>query len=179
MTTCEELYRKWKSRGNFCQKSPSTAKHIEEYIDYRARNRLKDIEINRCALYPMIRIENYGMLHEICLRKLKKEANRIGAIHVTRRHVIEIINKINITLPITERIKEIPDVRARMSGLQHTIEGVSHETRETFDFLKDEIGIRGNDELLKLIIEFARKKKDILVEYSKGNSEKIQMVKVN
>lgn len=176
MTSCEALYKEWEKKGNFCNKSEFTAKQIEEYIEYRKRNRLKDIEINRCALYPMIRIEHHGMLHDACLKELKKTVKRMGVKSITRRYVIEIINKINKTIPITERIDNIPDVRNRMSGLQHTIEHVSYETKEAFDHLKVETGFRGNEELMNLIFSFCNDRKNELVEYRKDIG-KIQLVK--
>ena len=57
MVTCEKMYKEWEKHGNFCQKSANTAKQIEEYIDYKKRNKLKDVEINRCALFPLIKVE--------------------------------------------------------------------------------------------------------------------------
>ncbi len=178
MVTCTDFYEKFEKVGNFCQKSENTAKQIEEYIDYKKRNRLKDVEINRCALFPLIKIEDKGMLHNECLKKVKKEVKRLGAKNITRRHIIEIINEVNLKVPITERIDNIPMVRSRMDGNQHAIEGLSHETREHFDNLKNEIHLRGNDEVMNTVLDFCDSMKKEFEDFMEGHKG-IEIIKEN
>lgn len=40
MVRCEEFYRHWQKKGNFCGKSDMVAKKVEEYIQYVKRNKI-------------------------------------------------------------------------------------------------------------------------------------------
>ncbi len=192
MVTCEKMYEEWRRRGNFCQKSEETAKQIDKYIKYRERYRLESYEINRCALFPFIQIEDSEILHRESLKELKRRCKKIGGRNITRRLSIEIINSINEKIDIQYRIKSIPYVRTRMDGFQHEINNVSWEVRTAFDKLKDEIDIRSNNDIMTAMINYCSANPDSMTkiremiekarqteesEYDNEVSDEIKMVK--
>lgn len=154
MVTCEEFYEKFSRVGNFCQKSENTARQIDEYIAYRKKHKLGSYEINRCALYPMIVIEKNDVLHQKCLKELRATAKKIGGRKITRRHVLEIINRVNNEVEEGYRIVHIPGIRSRMNLFQHEIGNVGYDVREAFDKLKNEIGMKSNNDLMTAMINF-------------------------
>lgn len=185
MVTCEELYKIWERRGNFCQKSEMTAKQIDAYIDYRKRHKLESYQINRCALYPFMMIEDKQTLHLRALKELRKVAKKKGGKKITRRLSIEIINRVNEELEEGYRITSIPQVRSRLGGLQHEINNVSHEVREAFDRFKSEAGVKSNNDLIAVMINCCSTHKDEIkrhqdmleAEKQKPDTSEIEVVK--
>lgn len=170
MTSCEKLYEYWQKRGNFCGKSDDTAKKIDEFIAYRRRNRLEASGINRTAMYPLQSIEDSAVIHLRCVKEIKKLLKKVKGVNITRRMVIEIINRVNNDLSPENRITHIPNVRVRMEGNQHAIEGLSWETREQFDKLKSVLGEKSNDVSLSIIFEYLKGKTEKLQELEKAMS---------
>lgn len=184
MVTCNDFYEKFERIGNFCQKSETTAKQIEDYILYRKKHNLESFEINRCALYPFIMIEDKDIVHARALKELKKRCRQNGGRSITRKVAIEIINKANNDIDSRHKIREIPTVRARMGTFEHTVEGISRETRDIFDGFKKDIGAESNEETLSILIRYCNEslsKGEITVADLKvGNSKKkMEMVKVS
>ncbi len=99
MVACTEMYRYWAKKGNFCGKSESVARQIEEHIEYVDKYKLEPYEINRNALRPFIVIEEYTMVHNKALNDLKKKCRKIGGRNITKRHSLEIIAKANSKVP--------------------------------------------------------------------------------
>ena len=58
MVRCEEFYKYFEKKGNFCGKSDMVVKKVEEYIDYVKRNKIGGYKISNCALDPFISIES-------------------------------------------------------------------------------------------------------------------------
>ena len=54
MVRCEEFYKYFEKKGNFCGKSEVVVKKVEEYIDYVKRNKVGGYKISNCALDPFI-----------------------------------------------------------------------------------------------------------------------------
>ncbi len=184
MVTCNDFYQKFEIIGNFCHKSETTAKQIEDYISYRKRHNLESFEINRCALYPFIMIEDKDIVHAKALKALIKRCRQIGGRSVTRKIAIEIINKANSEVDARYKIKEIPTVRSRMGTFEHAVEGISHETRDMFDGFKKDIDAESNEDTLSILIRYcneALSKGEITVEDLKAGNyrKKIETIAVS
>ena len=182
MVTCNDFYEKFERIGNFCQKSETTAKQIEDYISYRKRHRLDSFEINRCALYPFIMIEDKDIVHADALKELRRRCKQSGGRSITRKVAIEIINKANNGVDLRYKIREIPTVRSRMGTFEHTVEGISRETRDMFDGLKKDIGADSNEETLLILIRYCNEslsKGEITVEDLKVGNDKKKLEIIN
>jgi hypothetical protein len=184
MVTCNDFYEKFERIGNFCQKSETTAKQIEDYISYRKRHNLESFEINRCALYPFIMIEDKDIVHAKALKELRRRCKQNGGRSVTRKVAIEIINKANNEVNARYKIREIPTVRSRMGTFEHTVEGISHETRDMFDGFKKDIAAENNEETLSILIRYCNEslsKGEITVEDLKAGDykKKIETISVS
>lgn len=157
MVRCEEFYRVFEKKGNFCNKSDVVVKKVEEYIAYIRRNNMGTYKISNCALDPFINIEfiNEGMVHRRAVRDLKNliKKGKILPEKITRRMSIEIINKANTNTADAYKLVRIPGIRARMGELEHDIGNISHETRNMFDGIKTDIGIKNNEHALRIMME--------------------------
>ena len=157
MVRCEEFYKYFEKKGNFCGKSEVVVKKVEEYIDYVKRNKIGGYKISNCALDPFISIEfvRDGRVHDAALRNLKAliKKGKILPEKITRRISIELINTANIKVGDIYRLDNIPGVRSRMRGYEHEIGEVEHGVRTTFDALKKEIGANNNNDAMKVILE--------------------------
>jgi len=157
MVRCEEFYKYFERKGNFCGKSEVVVKKVEEYIDYVKRNKVGGYKISNCALDPFISIEfvRDGRVHDVALRNLKAliKKGKILPEKITRRISIELINTANIKVGDVYKLDSIPGVRSRMRGYEHEIGEVEHDVRNTFDAIKKEIGANNNNEAMKVILE--------------------------
>ena len=181
MVTCNDFYEKFEIIGNFCHKSETTAKQIEDYISYRKRHNLGSFEINRCALYPFIMIEDKDVVHAKALNELMKRCRQNGGRSITRKIAIEIINKANNEVNARYKIREIPTVRSRMGTFEHAVDGISHETRNMFDGFKKDIDAGSNEETLSILIRYCNEslsKGEITVEDLKVGKKKMEAIKV-
>lgn len=164
MVRCEEFYKYFEKKGNFCGKSDNVVRQVETYIDYVKRRKLKDFggyKISNSALDPFITIEeiNAGKVHELALKELKRLIRRrkISPEHITRRISIEIINEANSKVEEPYKLKRIPNIRSRMGEFEHEIGEVGFEVRDIFDSLKKDIGAKNNNELMKIMLELCIK----------------------
>ena len=157
MVRCEEFYRVFERKGNFCNKSEIVVKKVEEYIAYIRRNHMGTYKISNCALDPFINIEfiNGGIVHRRAVKELKNSINKGKALpeKITRRISIEIINKANANVAEGYKLVRIPGIRSRMGELEHDIGNISHEVRDMFDGIKTDIGIRNNDQAMRIMME--------------------------
>ena len=180
MVRCEEFYRFFEKKGNFCNKSEVVVKKVEEYIAYIRRNHIGTYKISNCALDPFISIEfvNGGIVHRRAVKDLKTSISK-GKIlpeRITRRMSIEIINKANINVSESYKLVRIPGIRARMGELEHDIGNISHETRNMFDGIKEDIGIKNNDQAMKIMMEYCIRNPNDLrkIKEEIENKEKIE-----
>lgn len=157
MVRCEEFYKYFEKKGNFCGKSEMVVKKVEEYIDYVKRNKVGGYKISNCALDPFISIEfvKDGRVHTAALKNLKAlmKKGKILPEKITRRMSIELINTANIKVGDVYRLDSIPGIRSRMRGFEHEIGEVEHEVRNTFDALKKEIGAKNNNDAMRVMLE--------------------------
>jgi len=157
MVRCEEFYRYFEKKGNFCGKSDVVVKKVEEYIAYIKRNNIGTYKISNCALDPFINIEyvNEGMVHRHAIKELKSliSKGKILPEKITRRMSIEIINKANNKVGYSYKLDRIPGIRNRMRDHEHDIGSISHEARDTFDNLKKDLEIKNNDQAMKVMLE--------------------------
>lgn len=157
MVRCEDFYKFFEKKGNFCGKSDAVAKKVEDYIAYVKRNRMGTYKISNCALDPFINIEyvNEGVVHRNAIKELKSSIKRGKVLpeKVTRRMSIEIINRANNSVGNSYRLDRIPGVRSRMGDYEHDVGSISSEARDMFDDLKKDIGIRNNDQAMKIMME--------------------------
>lgn len=167
MVRCEQFYEYWEKRGNFCGKSDIVAKKVEEYIGYVRRNRLSDYEgykISNCALDPFINIEfiNEGVVHRHAIKELKNliRKRRISPEKVTRRISIELINAANMKVGENHKLKSIPNIRNRMGEYEHDIGEISHEIRDMFDQFKKDLGLKNNNQTMKIVLEWCIKNQE-------------------
>lgn len=164
MVRCEEFYREFEKKGNFCGKSNAVVKKVETYIDYVKRHGIGSYKISNCALDPLVSIEfsKDGKVHGIALRELKRliKGGKISPEKITRRISIEIINSANKKVGDTYKLENIPGIRNRMRGNEHEIGDISFENREMFDSFKRDIGVMSNDQALRIMIEFCNKDPD-------------------
>lgn len=157
MVRCEEFYKYFEKKGNFCGKSEMTVKKVEEYISYVKRNKIGGYKISNCALDPFINIEfvKDGIAHRIALRELKDliKKRKILPEKITRRVSIEIINRSNIQVGEQFKLNNIPNIRSRMGEHEHEISEIGYEARDIFNALKKDIGIKNNNEAMKIMLE--------------------------
>lgn len=190
MVRCEEFYKYFEKKGNFCGKSDVVVKKVEEYIEYIKRNKMSEFggyRISNCALDPFISIEllKGGQVHKMALRELKNmiRKNKISPDKVTRRFSVELINKANAAVGVMHRLESIPGVRNRMGEYEHEIGEVSYDVRDMFNSFKTDIGIKNNNQAMKVIIECCIRHMDEVrllkenVENKEKLDEKVQIVK--
>lgn len=167
MVRCEEFYKHFEKKGNFCNKSEIMVKKIETYIDYIRRHKIGGYKISNCAIEPFINIEveKNGKVHDIAFRKLKKliSSNKIIPEKVTRRVSIELINKVNIEVDNFYKLDCIPGVRQKMGEYEHTIEDIDYEVRNMFDQIKKDMNIKNNNDAIRTILEFCVRDIDSLI----------------
>ncbi len=77
MVRCEDFYKYFERKGNFCGKSENVVKKVEDYIAYVKRHRLMEFSgyrISNAALDPFISVENMkdGKVHDLALKELKR-----------------------------------------------------------------------------------------------------------
>ena len=164
MVRCEEFYKYFEKKGNFCGKSEVVVKKVEEYIDYVKRNRVGGYKISNCALDPFISVEfvKDGRVHANALKELKNliKKGKILPEKITRRMSIELVNKANEKVGDVYKLQNIPGVRSRMRGYEHEIGEISHEVRDTFDSLKKDIGAKNNNDAMKVMLELCIRNPD-------------------
>ena len=92
MVRCEEFYKYFEKKGNFCGKSEGIVKQVESYIDYVKRHKLRDFggyKISNSALDPFMSIEGVkdGKVHAVALKDLRTmvRKGKILPERVTRR----------------------------------------------------------------------------------------------
>ena len=164
MVRCEEFYEYFERKGNFCGKSEGVVKQVETYIDYVKRRKLRDFggyKISNSALDPFISIEEIkdGRVHDLALKELKRLIRRrkISPEHTTRRMSIEIINAANNTVEEAYKLDRIPNIRSSMGAFEHEIGEVGFEVKEMFEALKNDIGAKNNNELMRVMLEMCIK----------------------
>ena len=164
MVRCEEFYKYFEKKGNFCGKSDMVVKKVEEYIDYVKRNKVGSFKISNCALDPFINIEfvKDGRVHAVALKNLKNlmKKGKILPEKITRRMSIELINTANIKVGGVYKLENIPGIRSRMRGFEHEIGEIEHEVRDTFDNLKKDIGAKNNNDAMKVMLELCIRNPD-------------------
>lgn len=164
MVRCEEFYKYFEKKGNFCGKSEVVVKKVEEYIDYVKRNKIGGYKISNCALDPFISIEfvKDGRVHIVALKNLKDlmKKGKILPEKITRRMSIELINTANNKVGDAYKLENIPGIRSRMRGYEHEIGEVEHDIRNTFDALKKDIGAKNNNEAMKVMLEMCIRNPD-------------------
>lgn len=157
MVRCEEFYKYFEKKGNFCGKSEVVVKKVEEYIDYVKRNKVGGYKISNCALDPFISIEfvKDGIVHATALKNLKTllKKGKVLPEKITRRMNIELINKANEKVGYIYKLDNIPGIRSRMRGFEHEIGEIEHEVRDTFDTLKKDIEAKNNNDAMKVMLE--------------------------
>jgi len=178
---CEDFYKHWEKKGNFCGKSEMVVKKVEEYIDYVKRNKMSDFggyKISNCAIDPFISIEflKHGKVHQIALRELKSMIRRRKVLpdKITRRFSVELINKANAGVEAGYKLENIPGVRSRMGEFEHEISEVSYDIRDMFNIFKNDIGIKNNNQAMKVMLECCIKHVDDMKQIKEGidNKEK-------
>lgn len=160
MVRCEEFYKYFEKKGNFCGKSDVVVKKVEEYIDYIKRNKMSEFggyKISNCALDPFISIEflKGGNVHRAALRELKSmiRKHKVLPDKITRRFSVELINKANTIVDFEYKLESIPGVRNRMGEFEHEIGEVSYDIRDMFNTFKNDIGTRNNNQAMKVMLE--------------------------
>ena len=167
MVRCEEFYKYFEKKGNFCGKSEVVVKKVEEYIDYVKRNKIDIVggyKVSNCALDPFISIEfvKDGRVHAVAIKDLKNllKKGKILPEKVTRRISIELINTANNKVGETYKLGNIPGIRSRMRGFEHEIGEVEHDVRNTFDAIKRDIGAKNNNDAMKIVLELCIRNPD-------------------
>ena len=167
MVRCEEFYKYFEKKGNFCGKSEGIVKQVESYIDYVKRHKLRDFggyKISNSALDPFMSIEEVkdGKVHSVALKDLRNmvRRNRILPEKITRRVSIEIINGANMKVDEAHKLDKIPNIRSRMGDFEHEIGQIGFEVRNTFDAFKDDIDAKNNNEVMKIMLEWCIRNPD-------------------
>lgn len=162
MVRCEDFYKYFERKGNFCGKSENVVKKVEDYIAYVKRHRLMEFSgyrISNAALDPFISVENMkdGKVHDLALKELKRliRKRKILPEKVTRRISIEIINGANNKIEEEYKLERIPNIRSRMGDFEHEIGQIGFEVRNMFDTLKNDIGAKNNNEVMKVMLELS------------------------
>jgi hypothetical protein len=160
MVRCEEFYKHFEKKGNFCGKSDGIVKQVESYIDYVKRHKLRDFggyKISNSALDPFMSIENvnYGKVHALALKDLRNmiRKGRVLPENITRRISIEIINGANNQVTEEYKLDRIPNIRNRMGEFEHEIGEIGFDVKEMFEELKSNIGAKNNNEVLRIMLE--------------------------
>lgn len=160
MVRCEEFYKYFEKKGNFCGKSDGVVKQVEDYIDYVKRHKLRDFggyKISNSALDPFMSIENVnsGKVHELALKNLRNmiRKGRILPENITRRISIEIINGANNQVADGYKLQRIPNIRNIMGEFEHDIGEIGFDVKEMFDELKSDIGAKNNNEAVRIMLE--------------------------
>ena len=160
MVRCEEFYKYFEKKGNFCRKSEGIVKQVESYISYVKRHKLGNFggyRISNSALDTFMNIEDIkgGKVHDIALKELKDMIRKKNILpeKVTRRVSVEIINRANMKVDKTQKLEKIPNIRSTMGYFEHEIRQIGFDVRKTFDGLKEDVGAKNNNELLKLMVE--------------------------
>ncbi len=183
MVRCEDFYKQFKKRGNFCGKSEVVAKKVEDYIEYVDRNKIGTYKISNSALEPFMNIEfvKEGFVHRRALRELKDriKKKRFLPEKITRRISIEIINKANMSVGDAYKLEGIPGIRSRMGEHEHEIGNVGYNTRTVFDIFKKDIGVMSNDDAMSILLETSLKdiEKAKKIKDEKINGGVIEIVK--
>jgi mRNA-degrading endonuclease RelE of RelBE toxin-antitoxin system len=166
MVRCEEFYKYFEKKGNFCGKSEVVVKKVEEYIDYVKRNKIGGYRVSNCAIDPFISIEfiKDGRVHTTALKDLKAliKKGKILPEKITRRVSIELINTANEKVGDVYKLDSIPGIRSRMRGYEHEIGEVEHEVRNMFDAVKKDIGAKNNNEAMKVMLEVCIRNPDVM-----------------
>lgn len=166
MVRCEEFYKYFEKKGNFCGKSPVVVKKVEEYIEYVRRNKIGGYRISNCALDPFISIEfiKDGVVHRTALKQLKSliKKEKVLPEKVTRRMSIELIIAANNKVGDIFKLDNIPGIRSRMRGYEHEIGEVGHDVRTTFDAIKKDIGAKNNNDAMKVMLEVCIRNPDLM-----------------
>lgn len=167
MVRCEEFYEYFDKKGNFCGKSKNVVKKVEDYIDYVKRNKLREFSgyrISNSALDPFISIEEMkdGKVHDLALKEVKRllRKGKFSPDEITRRLSIEIINGANNKVAVEYKLDRIPNIRSRMGEFEHEIGEVGFDVKEMFDALKTDIGVKNNNEAMKIMLEYCIKNPD-------------------
>jgi hypothetical protein len=160
MVRCEDFYKYFEKKGNFCGKSEGIVKQVESYIDYVKRHKLREFggyKISNSALDPFMSIENVnnGKVHALALKDLRNmiRRGRILPEKITRRISIEIINGANSKVIDGYKLDRIPNIRSRMGEFEHEIGEIGYDVKEMFDGLKENIGAKNNNEAMRVILE--------------------------
>lgn len=160
MVRCEEFYKYFERKGNFCGKSDGVVKQVESYIDYVKRHKLREFggyKISNSALDPFMSIENVnnGKVHALALKDLRNmiRKGRILPENITRRISIEIINGANSQVADGYKLQRIPNIRSRMGEFEHEIGEIGFDIKEMFDELKSDIGAKNNNEAMRIMLE--------------------------
>lgn len=160
MVRCEEFYKYFEKKGNFCGKSEGIVKQVESYIGYVKRHKLREFggyKISNSSLDPFMSIEdvNNGKVHALALKDLRNmiRKGRILPENVTRRISIEIINRANSQVVDGYKLTRIPNIRSRMGEFEHDIGDIGFDVREMFDAIKENIGAKNNNEAMRVILE--------------------------
>lgn len=160
MVRCEEFYKYYEKKGNFCGKSEGVVKQVESYIEYVRRQKMKEFggyKISNSALDPFMSIEDVkgGKVHALAIKELKNmiRKRRILPERVTRRVSIEIINNANAKVGDVYKLDRIPNIRSRMGSFEHEINEVGYDARNMFDTFKDDIGAKNNNDALSIMLE--------------------------
>jgi len=160
MVRCEEFYKYFEKKGNFCGKSEGIVKQVESYIAYVKRNKMKEFggyKISNSALDPFMSIEDVkdGKVHTLAIKELKSmiRKRRIFPEDVTRRIGIEIINNANNKVADPYKLDRIPNIRSRMGSFEHEIGEVGFEAKNMFDTLKNDIGAKSNNDAMNIMLE--------------------------
>ncbi len=66
------------------------------------------------------------------------------------------IGQANSKIANEYRAKKIPGTKSRIDTARHTIEGINFETHERFNSLKEEFGVKNNNQMINLMINFCR-----------------------
>jgi len=164
MVRCEDFYKYFERKGNFCGKSENVVKKVEDYIDYVKRNKLREFSgyrISNSALDPFISIEDMkdGKVHDLALKELKKllRKGKLLSEKVTRRVSIELINSANNKVAEEYKLEHIPNIRSRMGEFEHEIGEIGYEVKEMFDAFKTDIDTKNNNDVLKIMLEWCIK----------------------
>lgn len=160
MVRCEEFYKYFEKKGNFCGKSEGIVRQVESYIDYVKRHKLREFggyKISNSALDPFMSIEdvNSGKVHALALKNLRNmiRKGRILPENITRRISIEIINGANSAVADGYKLRRIPNIRSRMGEFEHDIGEIGFDVKEMFDSIKESIGAKNNNEAVKVMLE--------------------------
>lgn len=181
MVRCEEFYKYFERKGNFCGKSENVVKKVEDYIDYVKRHKLREFsgyKISNSALDPFINIENMkdGKVHSLALKELKRliRKGKLLPENITRRVSVEIINGANNSVEEGYKLCRIPNIRNRMGEFEHDIGEIGFETREMFDAFKSDIGAKNNNDVMRIMLEWCIQNPEEIRKIKENLGDKIE-----